>query len=1066
MANMKYFRRPTIAGKNLPREQYAKIRGSIRRSDPDGTSSVPYFPTITAGVDNLIVTHQGGTDNVTLSGTSFTSIISDLNTALGSDALAQDVGGCLVLKSKVIGGGGYVSVTGGTAAPKLGLDTTYLGTIESKGGDVPSAPEGRVNNPFGASFSNSTDNLDVTAINAALGRVAGNLDVVYSDLMKSDVVLKKLATISSWTTVDKNFCHFTATGRVYNGLGRLTNASSKEDIAPYFFLVEVGGGVATGRVVAVTNGAPVTTVLPIANTASWSAADGGNILGQDLAKTTKAITSIFDGRVLEASTGTFVTNGVEVGDYAQITGATNLDEWDNNGYKWVVEEVISETKLALRPMSSAELAVVSTTLTDVQPVLELSTKLTGGQTYGDVVVTSGTFWDNPYFLVSPALPLGQNYELWAAIPSNKREEELGLSATSLTPLTKPFVADWAAAPSGLLQAPNPTAGAGLVLNYTLGYARWKGRIIKIPASSLTLVDNTTNYVYWDEDTGSVLSSTSASDVFNVQSTDPTVAAALTSDRGHLIARVVTAAAAISTIYKAQKVLSDFNPSLTVGPGGDFNDLTTAAEFINQWATNGPTKRWELVITGMLPTLTANVTFSTSAIHIRGVAAAGSTVTAGIDVDTFYLEFASGCDILVENLNLSSGSAAASFTAFYCINGSITCRNLRMDTADTELGYLVFASNTRVLVEDCFLVLGAGLVRGSGSVYALNSTFYGTSTSAVAAQFISDDTQDDPYSGDEVVIANNQFTNSWGTSLNHLIIVGNNQKVLTIQNNYFVLNGLTSSQYIADLPAGAVVSGNHFDSLAYFTSLNSTHTVSNNYFAGDTSATGRFLSNYCVGNVVAGNNSVTVTNNVMSNLTITTNGTHISVCNNRMSNLSITATGLTSVRINGNHMGSVTLTGVGSAYINGIVMGNIIYNIASYGISLDYVSILHIVSNYITGGTGATPCISISSNNNVYIYIDNNSISDLSTTSAIDVVNCNTGRIAMNVISKSTAGDHINLTSDARMMLIALNHYIGKDAPTVADANALTDDQDNFYMDPSATKSAGAYIYSGGIRQNV
>ena len=42
--SMDYFRRPALAGKNLSRPTYARVRGNVRRSDPDGTSTAPFSP--------------------------------------------------------------------------------------------------------------------------------------------------------------------------------------------------------------------------------------------------------------------------------------------------------------------------------------------------------------------------------------------------------------------------------------------------------------------------------------------------------------------------------------------------------------------------------------------------------------------------------------------------------------------------------------------------------------------------------------------------------------------------------------------------------------------------------------------------------------------------------------------------------------------------------------------------------------------------------------------------------------------------------------------------------------
>src|SRR3990172_7375359 len=152
---MDYFRRPQLAGKNIKRLAFGTVRGSVRRLDPDLFSSVPYFPGVSGNA--LTVQTQGGTTPVTFTSNSFQTILNELNTALGVDALAFDADGSVGIQSKVQGTSGFVNISGGTASVALGFNVSGT-VIRSTGGDVPSSPEGRVGNPFGVALLDRGEN--------------------------------------------------------------------------------------------------------------------------------------------------------------------------------------------------------------------------------------------------------------------------------------------------------------------------------------------------------------------------------------------------------------------------------------------------------------------------------------------------------------------------------------------------------------------------------------------------------------------------------------------------------------------------------------------------------------------------------------------------------------------------------------------------------------------------------------------------------------------------------------------------------------------------------------------
>src|SRR5690606_10591113 len=126
------------------------------------------------------------------------------------------------------------------------------------------------------------------------------------------------------------------------------------DLAHLFFLIDTETKqVSQCRVTGVTN--------------SGTAA---NLLGADQTVVpATAITSIENGSLVRCPAGHFLGSGVLPGDYATISGAGNLQPFSNNGYKWVVDQVIDASTILLRPMSVSELQTVGASVDDNQPIV-------------------------------------------------------------------------------------------------------------------------------------------------------------------------------------------------------------------------------------------------------------------------------------------------------------------------------------------------------------------------------------------------------------------------------------------------------------------------------------------------------------------------------------------------------------------------------------------------------------------------------------------------------------------------------------------------------------------------
>src|SRR6267154_451000 len=300
MAVMDYFRRPVLAGHTLSRQTYGSVRGDVRRTDVDGTSTVPYFPGVSATQTLLISVDGAGPVTATMSGTppgGINNVLADINTALGITGVAFDADGTIAIRTATAGATGSIEVTGGTAAVALGFDLKK-NKFKSFSGEIQSSPEARRGNAFGTGFLSRGEDFHAESVQRGLARLASNSDVLFSEAARNDVVVRQLA----FTNVDGSRLQITtSTDELFTGLGLLTNASTKEELAQYFYLIDtVTKQPAKSRVVAVVRGAPGGSP-PFANASAWSGGgSAGNILGVSLDKIAAAtINSIVGGRVVE-----------------------------------------------------------------------------------------------------------------------------------------------------------------------------------------------------------------------------------------------------------------------------------------------------------------------------------------------------------------------------------------------------------------------------------------------------------------------------------------------------------------------------------------------------------------------------------------------------------------------------------------------------------------------------------------------------------------------------------------------------------------------------------------------
>lgn len=669
---MEYFVRPRIAGKNIPYTEYAKVRGSVRSNDPDGSFTEQYF-NIVAGQTLEITVHSGGfsppvlgtyTYTVTLTSQTLNTILDDINNTLSSpgsvifSALAMAVAedGALSLQVLAQGGNRWISVTGGTAAVALGFDYRS-GAITSYGGDLSTTPHSRIGIPNDTSMLSRGENVTAESVQRIAGRLAANSDVLFSDLSRQNARLQKVSsfTISgdrTYLTPAPATRIFTGGPAAYNAGSGLSGSSTKEDLAPFFLILDTATKLpASSRVRGVVKGTPPGPPYPPCP--GWLGS--GNVLGISLSKQNYiTVDSIPDGRtmVLAAS----LNADVVVGDLIEFSGATNLTPTSNEGLKWVLEAInddpagLPRSVLTVRPMSKSELQQMGSYVAgDGQSVTELNTYKAISESYGTINVRTGYATTNVNLMIDPPLPADGTYELWAAQPISHRDSPTWEDSRALYAVSSGPQNDLDTTENAILSAPT-IADGGTTVDVGAYYVRWHGRTIKIPATSITPTSGTTGFVCWDErDCITTYKQTPTTTANGPQYPNPSLVAATTSlQRIKPLAYVSMSGATVASLWNMVAV-EGAKASYTVGWGGDFPNLQKALNYALRMSdANVEGSTWpkgnyphlELVLLSdqvAADDLVAPITASVPSLTIRGVtrktrlvlpAATGLTCTGG------------------------------------------------------------------------------------------------------------------------------------------------------------------------------------------------------------------------------------------------------------------------------------------------------------------------------------------------------------------------------------------------------------------------------------------------------
>ena len=813
--SMDYFRRPVLAGNTLIRTQNATIRGSVRRSDADGFSTTPYFPSLSG--KSLFIKIESTTYGVTFASDAFAAALAAINAVIGghgagiANGEASDSDGTITIKSTSTDGSGNplrtagsVEITAGNAAAILGFDFTFH-SVKALGGEVVSTPEGRIGNPFRTAFIGRGENVNADSVNRGMAMLASNMDVLYAGYNREDAMLRKVDTF----TENGSYITIGAGLSVPIGFGVLSGTSNATDLSPFFQIVDMNTKQPyASRVVGVVKGTPVGVYpsgWPYTDQTVWTDNLGYNLLGQQVGKMTSvvAITSIIEGKYVTCA-GTPFTH-VEVEDFVEISGATNLDEQNNNGHKWVVESVISTSKIAVRPMSKGELAMVGFVPAEVQPNISLASTKQLAQSYGNIMVRTGAYASVPAsqpaslnLVVYPEIQSGAPIELWMAQPMCMMDANPYDMQTSAGQPLKLMASDYDLAPNGLLSSPTLGPAGGTTQMVGSFYVRWHGRVIRVGATTTNLPVNplAISVIYWDSDSCSVKSYlASTSPPVGIPTTlfsglaDPDPA---TGGAGFPVAYVLSASGTSVLVKPTSKLVNGARSSVSVGHGGDFNSIREAMDFLTVMgltnsevsATNGEYSHFEIVLLSD-QTITESINVINPSITIRG-ANSSIRLLPNLAVTTPVFE-TQGSFTLQDLIVKSSTGKPVLVNSTSSVVSKVTLRNVAVDSTGLSLLKAVAGSsvNLSVLIEDCNLLVTQNVVDvafGADQVTLSRSTFAYVADAGYTAPAAVDG------SSNNLVIRDCNFTNAWATVSNTspLIAISVFGTLATIENCKFSL----------------------------------------------------------------------------------------------------------------------------------------------------------------------------------------------------------------------------------------------------------------------------------------
>lgn len=419
-ADAKYGLEHALGKTAIPRVISPTIRGSVRRANPDGGHASPYF----LGLDTKTLTVEVspvGDVPITFVSDDLDVAISTINAASPANLKASDDDGYLRLTNLNSGSKNKIVIKSGTSLDILGFVATPEPGSASFAGDLATAAPGRSiistqSNPQGTAFVALDEDLTSSVLNRAVFGSTRHIESLVRSLDTEIPVIKRLAVtvVSHVPTGKKVFVvqddtlRFPIQGFGLSGnpapaaafdklITLRTNATDLDVVNPL-------QASTFPRVSAVYyNDGSNATANNALNFTTWGTIDGKSIFAsQTINKQAPAAITAIRGNVLVVPTAQFLTKVCQPGDTLIIESANNNVPFNHNG-EYIIVEVLSETKVVVRPKSPAEITFVSS-----EKPTELNSNLPGGTVYGNarVVIGAAIPMSKLMFEVDSWVPLG------------------------------------------------------------------------------------------------------------------------------------------------------------------------------------------------------------------------------------------------------------------------------------------------------------------------------------------------------------------------------------------------------------------------------------------------------------------------------------------------------------------------------------------------------------------------------------------------------------------------------------------------------------------------------------
>lgn len=472
----------------------------------------------------------------------------------------------------------------------------------------------------------------------------------------------------------------------------------------------------------------------------------------------------------------------------------------------------------------------------------------------------------------------------------------------------------------------PGAHVALVFHVDEGTFWLNGQQTFIAASTTTLDNNVTRYVYIDS-AGALQNSGTAATALAVA--------------GLLLYKVTTSGGAITATVDLRRTINHYNTRgiVTVrdsasGPAGDFTTLEGAIAWVGLQKANGEKSAFEIVVQSDL-TLTSAITLTTG-VTIRGSSAAGPvTITTPSATVAFPVSTGTVSNVTFKDIYFSLPITAG--TALIAISGASTCHYWEIDNCVIDGGR---DAHTISVIGDTPLV--GWRITNNRFLNMAHTSTYGSivleqmSNARIANNEISGgtgDTNDDGihirYGSTGCVIENNTVTTG-GIG----VAVRNSNMALTLTNTDPVSHCVTKNRFkstrdsAVTCDANTIVDRNYFEG-CHFTGTATLGVVA--IYSGPCIVTGNVFSEWRNGPAVSLTNDCKgsrIENNVMTTGIVGADGAvkentasvGISVCNNTIDLYTDAAANA------GQGLYAIDLSLCTSAVVN----GNVIRNVGSTG----------------------------------------------------------------------------------------------------------------------------------------